>query len=211
MGKSTLMAKLMLARWLQQFNKIYIVCPTYAEDKVWGPLDEYVNKGRIVVLDSVNENQLKKIWNDARDKKRKGVEQHILIYFDDCGGQTGFKKIGEDGIINQLTTKGNHSNISTIYVVQRIVFCSPTMRINAECVLSFYMQTASERKRLFEEYGIGTFRSFSKMMEESTSQPYHSFLINRHGPGKCSYYHNFKLIKNPEDIDDKKNKRRRYP
>ena len=199
----------MLAQWIRQFNKIYVVCPTYGEDSVWSPLDKYVESGKIKVIDSVDENGLKKIWNLCREIKKSDPKYHSLIYFDDCGGQVGFRKVNENGVINQLTTKGNHSNISTIYVVQRLVFCSPTMRVNAECVITFYMQSESERKRLFEEYGVGSFKNFTKMIEESTKEPYSTFLVNRKGPGQSRYYHNFQYIKNPLNMVEKTiNKRR---
>lgn len=199
MGKSTLMVKLMLARWIEQFNKIFIICPTYAEDKVWAPLDQYVGS-KIKILLKVDENKLNQIWNEARKRKIENDKYHTLIYFDDCGGQASFKKIDESGVINQLTTKGNHSNISTIYVVQRIVFCSPTMRVNAEVVITFYMQNESERKRLYEEYGIGSFKNFNKLLELATKEKYHTLLINRYHAGRANYYHNFKLIKNPSNV-----------
>lgn len=186
------------------FNKIYIVCPTYAEDKVWGPLDNYVLSGHIELMDKVNENKLKQIWNECRQRKREGDDQfQTLIYFDDCGGQEDFKRIDDKGIINQLATKGNHSNISCIYVVQRVVFCSPTMRVNAQYILIFYTQNESERKRIYEEYGIGSFKNFSALLRLSTLKPYDTLFIDRRGPGEPLYYHNFKLIKHPENITHK--------
>lgn len=194
------MAKLMIHQWIKQFNKIYIVCPTYAEDEVWSGLDEHVNSGLITVLDNINENTLRRVWNGARELKRNGETCHILIYFDDCGGQDGFRSLNEGGVLNQLSTKGNHSNISSIFVVQRLVFCSPTMRVNAQYILAFYTQQEDERKRLYKEYGIGTFKNFNMMLDLSTREKYHTLFIDRRGPGEPKYYHNFKLITNPSHI-----------
>lgn len=187
------------------FNKIFIICPTYAEDSVWGPLDQFEGNLITVIL-KVDENVLKRIWNEAREQKLDNPQYHTLIYFDDCGGQEGFRKVNDSGVINQLTTKGNHSNISTVYTVQRMVFCSPTMRVNAECFLTFYMQDENEKKRLYQEFGIGTYKNFCSMLEQSTAEPYHTFMVNRYSAGRCKYYHNFKLITNPANVE-KNNKK----
>lgn len=201
----------MIAKWVKQFNKIYIVCPTYAEDDVWSSLDEYVHNGKVKILDSVDENILKRIWNECRAYKRdnKQNRKQTLIYFDDCYGQEGFTTYSGKGVINQLTTKGNHSDISTICVVQRLVYCTPTIRANAECIITFSPEGEDDRKLLFKQYGVGTFQSFGKMIEHSTKEPYTTFMINRQGPGASRYFHNFKLIKNPENIEHTQNKKRR--
>lgn len=189
MGKTTLMIKLMAYYWLKYFHKVYIFCPTFHQDKKWAAVNKFVKAGLIKVYYTVDSMIIKDIWN-----KNKTLKDDILIYFDDCVGQKDFKINNEQGIINQLVSKGNHANISTIWVVQKFTQCSTIMRVNAEAMITFYVQSDDEKKYIWKEFGVGSFKNFKKMLDHCTEEKYHYLFCNRQGPGRPDYYHNFKYV-----------------
>jgi hypothetical protein len=183
-----------MKEWIHIYDKIWLICPTFAEDNNWSFFDKHVASNRIEVINEVNENQLNKIWNWCKQAKIKDPNLHFLIYFDDCTGQPAFKSNQETGVLNQLCSKGNHANISIIFVVQKFTQASTIMRTNSECLVSFYTQSDAEKSHIYKEFGCGTKKNFCHTLDIATREPYHSFYVNRQGPGEADYYHNFKKI-----------------
>jgi hypothetical protein len=200
MGKTTLLIKLLKFFWLNKFNKIYIFCPTYAQDSKWSDLDAEVKTGKISVHPEVKDKLLKKIWNQCSKKKLSNPNYHTMILMDDCVGQPDFKTHSDQGILNKIVCKGNHLNITTVWSVQKITNVSPTMRLQVEALLAFYISDMREKKSLYQEFGAGTWKQFQVVLEKSTEQPFHYLYMKRQGPGKPKFYHNFRLI-NPKLLE----------
>jgi hypothetical protein len=194
MGKTTLLIKLLLYYWMKMFDHVFIFCSTYSLDDKWSAIDAYRASGKVRVWGNVKEKTVRKVWAECSRLLVKDPKKQFLVLFDDCGGQEGFKVDKPEGIINQLVTRGNHSNITTIWVVQKVTQASTTMRANAEGVITFYQQSESELRYLWNEFGVGSFNQFKTMLRNATSEPYHSFYVNRQGPGAPDYYHNFRYI-----------------
>lgn len=184
----------MMKEWIHLYTKIWLICPTYGEDANWSFFDPAIISGQVEVLDVVTDNKLKTIWNWCRLQKKADPTLHFLIYFDDCTGQPAFKTNQETGVVNQLCSKGNHANISMIFVVQKFTQASTIMRTNAECFITFYTQSDSEKDHIYKEFGAGTKKDFKYALDTCTIKPYHNFYVNRQGPGQADYYHNFKKI-----------------
>lgn len=184
----------MLYYWVKMFNKIYLFCPTYLKDLKWRCMDKHVSSGRIVVYGIVRNQTLKNLWARCDKALLQNPNSQFLFYFDDCAGQEEFKLDSEKGMINQLVSKGNHSHISTAWVVQKFTQSSTIMRLNAEGMISFYVQSEDELKYIWKEFGVGKYSYFKKILQDSTREKYHNFYVNRQGPGMADYYHNFKFI-----------------
>lgn len=191
----------MIKYWLKKFNKIWIICPTYAEDDNWSFFDEHVKKGNVKVIGEVDEHELKKIWNWCKKKKVEHRQEgktdklNFLIYFDDCTGQPAFKKNQETGVVNQLFSKCRHANITLIVVVQKFTQASTIMRTNADAFLTFMTLSDTEKDHMYKEFGFGGKKNFIKLLDDSTIEEYHHFYVNRQGAGAPDYYHNFKFVK----------------
>jgi len=194
MGKTTLLIKLLKFFWLDKFDKIYIFCPTYKQDHKWSDIDSYVKSKKVLVYPEVKNRILKKIWRYCAAKKQTHANYHTLVLMDDCVGQKDFKTNSDQGIVNKIVCKGNHSNISTIYSVQKITNVSTSMRLQCEALLAFYISDTKEKKSLFQEFGAGTWKQFQEILERCTAQPFHFLYMKRQGPGRPKFYHNFRLI-----------------
>jgi len=199
MGKTTLAVKLLSYKWIHEFNKVYIFCSTYAEDSTWSIFDEHVNSGKVEVFTEFKENQIRKLWNIAKKRHIENKNYKTLFYFDDFGAVEGFKSNSDTGVLNELSSRGNHSGISLIYVVQKFTQTSVTVRLNTEAFVIFFTQQKNELDHMYNEFGIGKRKEFEEMLQRSTAIPYSTFYVNRQGPGAPDYYENFKKIKiNPK-------------
>jgi hypothetical protein len=195
MGKTTLLVKLLSRFYINSFDKIYLICPTFKNDEVWSVLDEYTGKKKkIIVYTYFNAKLIEKLWKKADQTKLKHKNYQTLFVFDDCAGQPNFKVNSENHVINRMAATCNHSNVSVIGVVQRIINIAPAFRENAETLIMFTCQSDNEKKALYSQFGIGTFKEFSKMVDIVTAEPYHYLVVNRQGAGVANYYHNFKHI-----------------
>jgi hypothetical protein len=200
MGKSTLLIKLLLYFWIKQFNQIFIFCPTYGSDNKWSAVDPYIKKGQVTVKPVLTENILRKIWQKCREKRQTHPGWNTMILMDDCMDQEAFLSQSKGSVINGLVCKGNHDGISTVWCVQKATQANTTMRLQAEGVITFYPGNAKEINCLWSDYGVGSLKWFTQMLYNATEKPYDNFFVNRQGPGKPDYYHNFRLILDKPNI-----------
>lgn len=185
--------------WVHQFNKIYIFCPTYKVDKTWSPIDQHILSKKVKVFKNIDPRILQSIWNRSSTIKAHGNDNfHVLLYFDDCADDENFKSNYASGLLNRVAFKANHSNISSIFVVQYYVMCAPIIRNNVEFFISFYVQAETELKKIWNELGIGKFCDFKEVFRKYTKEKYSFFLMNRQTAGEPRYYHNLYLINNKE-------------
>jgi len=181
-------------------NKIYVFCPTFTKDEKWSVFDQHVKNGKMEVYTSVTKQRLLKVWKEGERNKQKNKNWQSLIVFDDCGGQDEFKQDKPSATMNQLATRCNHDNISIVWSVQMVVHLSTTMRINSEGLIVFYVQSEAEKKYLYEQFGVGNFRYFKRILHHCTNEKYDYMFVNRQGPGMADYYHNFRYVL-LEDVD----------
>ena len=134
-GKTTLMIKLLNNVWLQQFSKIYIFCPTYCEDNKWRLFDKYLKTKQVEVIRRLDPLEVLNKWQHVKriNKDRGKQKLNVLFYFDDCGSEEGFKTNNDSGILNRLSSKGNHAGISCIFVVQKFTQVIPRDVTGAGC------------------------------------------------------------------------------
>lgn len=192
-------------QWANQFNKVYIFCPTYKTDDVWSLCDEFTRSKKLRVYTFYNEAIIKKLWRYHAKRKEEGKREHVLFYFDDCGGEKGFKNNSEEGLMNSMSSKCNHAGISLIMCVQKLKQVSVTTRINTEAFLTFSVDSESERKSIYDDFGLPvSFAEFKRKLHEYTYLPFHYYYVNRQGPGASDFYHNEEkinleeLLKNPK-------------
>ena len=196
MGKTTTFIKMFLYQWVNQFDLVYIFCPTFKNDNLWGNVDKYTHTGQIKVYTYFKESVVESLFKKQCKLKEKGSTKQILFYFDDCGSESGFKNMSEHSIINKLASQGNHANCSTIACVQKLKQLTTTFRLNAEAFMTFYVSSELERKAIYEDFGLPVkYGQFRKILNDCTKEKYHQYYVNRQGAGEPIFYHNFKRIK----------------
>lgn len=200
-GKTTLLIKLFHYYWVKQFDYIHIFCPTFSEDDKWDSVDKYVSSKKVVVYNKIDKNIIQNIWNKCKKWKTEKKKVHTLLIFDDCTGQENFCVNQNNNILNILVCRANHANVSTVWSVQKFTQSSTTMRSQAEGLITFSCLQEKEQKPLHQEFGLGSFAWFQKILTDATGSPYHYMYINRQGPGIPDYYHNFNFITNKDSSE----------
>lgn len=170
--------------------------PTFKNDNTWSAIDDHVgNKKKITVYTKFNLDVIKSLWKIAEKRKNVNPKYQTLFYFDDCGTEKGFKTNSNFGLLNQMAARANHDNCSIIICVQKYTMAAANMRINIDCFLTFTVTDETERKYIYNDYGLPIpFKNFKIKLREYTMEKYSHYYVNRHGAGEPDYYHNFSLI-----------------
>lgn len=199
MGKTTTFVKMFLDKWVDQFHRVYIFCPTYKTDDVWTDIDEHTRSKKVKVFTYYDEQVIKKLWKYHHARKIQlrqiGKREHVLFYFDDCGGEKGFRNVSEEGLLNNMSCKCNHADISLVICVQKLKQLAPTTRLNAEAFMTFNVSSELEMGAIYEDFGMPVPKAkFKKLLRDFTKEPYSHYYVLRQGPGEPRYYQNFRKI-----------------
>jgi hypothetical protein len=109
------------------------------------------------------------------------------------GMQTRKTKHSETDQIDILACNGRHLDISLIQLGQVYTQFLPSLRSNADIILSYAMNSQRDLLALYAECGLGNFKSFSQKIHQVTAKRYDFLLVKNHG-GRLLYFHNFKEI-----------------
>ena len=153
MGKTTLIIKLLIYKYLQEFDEIFIFCPTFSTDNKWAEFDPYVKKGKIHVFGIPTEKQIQIIWKTCEVRRVKNKEYKTLIVIDDATGSELLTNQSNSACLNQFVCRCNHAGISLIISVQRLIQVSTTVRSQAEAFLTYFTQSDLEIGHIFTELG----------------------------------------------------------
>jgi len=166
------------------FDRIYIFSPSFYDDKKYSILrnHRYYNTERMVIIDQVENKELKKFWDDIR----KTNDMKTLIWFDDCMGQEGLR--GKN--LEQVLNNARHNNCSIVALVQAIVGVAPNFRRQCEGFIGFQTMDYDDRELVFKNFGIGLKKNFFELYDFCTKDPHSFILMNRQGP-LVSYYKRF--------------------
>ena len=132
MGKTTLCVDIILARLLCDVRRCFAVCPTFYQQPALKRLRKV--KGafpRKHVFTQVSDNVFETIF-------RVLDRDHIptMLYVDDAAAESSTNR-GNKGAFARLCIAAPHLNLSIVGCFQRPTLCSPSLRDNAECYISF--------------------------------------------------------------------------
>lgn len=174
---------------LREFDRIYLVSPTAANDSKMDPLREECEQlgtfhsnldnevmGEIMEdIDGFNE-----AWA-AGKKKRK---PHVLLIMDDCLHALP-KNTKRNQHFNKLMTCNRHINTSVLITTQRLNELSPLVRSQADIIMYFHSDNKKENEILKDTWNVR-----DDHLAEATRAP-HSFMTISYMNGKPRYYSKF--------------------
>jgi hypothetical protein len=156
------------------FDKIYFICPTFNLDPKYGVLDLPASQ----IMLEYDEKKLLKIYSD---REKQGIDgDRILLVFDDCITQTGFKKNTNDQVINKLACNGRHIGISVIIASQKTSGSSSYVRSQAEGVYIWKPRSLAEVEALYQDNSVRALskKEFVELLEYCTREQYSHMFIN---------------------------------
>lgn len=107
----------------QQWNDIFVFCPTGKLTVTKGNYHEFFDADRVFVEIDEYMDEFNKIY----EFQKRHPARKILMIFDDCIGSVNFQK----DFFTKVAISGRHFNISTIIATQYLRKVQPTIRTNA--------------------------------------------------------------------------------
>ena len=152
------------------FDKIYFICPSFNQDPKYGILDLPASHIMLEFDD-------KKIQKIIKDKKE---DDQILLVFDDCITQTGFKKNTNDQVLNTIAVNGRHMGVSMIIASQKTSGSSSFVRSQADGVYIWKARSLAEIEALYNDNSIGALskNEFKELLNHCTKEQYSHMFIN---------------------------------
>lgn len=146
------------------------------------------------IFNSFNEAKIEEIWN--RQEKlitsMKTLEvsdaemPHILLIFDDVISDPRVKK---SEIFNRIAVAGRHIKLACITLSQTFTGLPPVVRVNVDCAIAFYLDSADNRESFAKQYlSTKSVRQGVLIFEKITKEEYNAIV--------CL---NFRTSQNPED------------
>lgn len=150
--------KTWLVDWLfscfapQRFAAVYCISPTSLLQGAFAFLPDQFH---IMPTKETFASDVQRIIDFQRTRKEKGKElSQVCLILDDCCSSSsrgyGVGKISE--VLENIASRGRHFGISVILLSQRIYSISPSIRSNADIMISFYPRTQKAREHLITQY-----------------------------------------------------------
>lgn len=192
-GKTNLLMNLLGDRMYgDDFNEIFIFSNSLLSDPVWKTLSPKHLKNSYNFFDA---GIVEQKYHEQKSKieENNGVKDDsnsMLLVFDDC--IENIKHVGGGvPILDFLSTRGRHQNISFIIVSQRYKWIPKTIRVQCNLAFVFKLVNQSELKDFVEEYGgLMNKKSFFNMLNHVWRLKFHFLMIDNDMPDELRFRRN---------------------
>ena len=184
-GKTTLVARLLLtkAAFKNKFDKIVLISPTANLTPQWQSFDTskwdiHTDYSPGIIVDLISSQTRTRLW---------GERPKVLVILDDMGQQTRKVKKSETDQIDILACNGRHLDISLIQMAQVYTQIVPSVRSNADIIISYAMSSVRDQTAVYMECGCGQFKHFREQFEAITDEKY-CFMLVKNAGGRLLYH-----------------------
>ena len=143
-GKTSYLVKLLRHEFMQKFDYIFLVCPTYIHNKTYDGFAENDRDFFVIIPEQDKINDFLKIISYAFDGT------NALIILDDCASSKDVKQRTNE-LVN-LAFSARHKGISVWVLTQQMTSIAKPFRENIACLVLFYTPSAKDMKVIFENY-----------------------------------------------------------
>lgn len=147
MGKTTLAVDIICAQLFKSVRRCFAACPTFWQQPALAPL----RRVKLAfppkhVFTNVDDNLFDRLFHlFSRDRVP------TLLFVDDAAAEQATNK-GNKGAFARLCLAAPHINLTIVGVFQRLASCSPALRDNCECLISFKPTQLPDVDRIIQEY-----------------------------------------------------------
>ena len=191
-GKTTLVTRLLLTAkaYKGKFDKIILISPTAYLTPQWKVLDMtkwdvYTDYDPEIIKDLLAQQSSSSIWRLGRERPK------VLVILDDMGSQTRKVKKSETDFIDVLACNGRHLDVSLIQMAQVYTQIVPSVRSNADIIISYALNSHRDMMALWTECGGSCdYKAFREQICSITAKRFDFVLCKNHG-GRLKYFHCF--------------------
>ena len=143
-GKTTFIVNLLKETFNQKFDFIFLLCPTFINNKTWDNFAENDKDFFIIIPEHHQINDWLKIISFAFEGT------NTLIILDDCASSKDVKKRTNELV--KLAFSARHSGISAWVLTQQMSSIAKPFRENIASLILFFTPSAKDMKTVFEEF-----------------------------------------------------------
>ena len=143
-GKTSFLVDLLNHEFLEAFDYIFLVCPTYIHNKTYDGFAENDGDFFVIIPEQDKINDFLKLISFAFEGT------NTLIILDDCAASKDVKKKTNE-LVN-LAFSARHKGISVWVLTQQLTSIAKVFRENIACLVLFYSPSAKDMKIIFEDY-----------------------------------------------------------
>ena len=136
-GKTYTLLNILEEEFLHQFTYIFLICPTYQDNKTYQEW-KYRNDPKFIVLD-VSQDDVETYLSIISKNYRN---TNSLIILDDCASCQSVKS--RTSSLVEFAFHGRHAGFSTVVISQHFKAITPSFRDNAQHLLVFYTLDESD-------------------------------------------------------------------
>ena len=206
-GKTNLILNLLSDRMYgAYFTKFYVMSNSLGLDKMWENLtDEQLEN----CWDHYDEKELQKIFDDQKELVenkfggRKTRENALLVVLDDVIEDLFHHGASPQKVMDNLSMRGRHANISFIIVSQQYKLIPKTLRVNCNALMLFQVYNLQEREDIMKEHG-GQFekKQMKQLLRYIWNLPYQFLFIDYSRPNVTRFRKNLDRVILDETIRD---------
>lgn len=116
-----------LIRRHQRWDKVYLLCPTSAQD-TYNPIRDYIDK--------VFTHADAAVFDQIIQEQKKNPERRLLVIMDDVAAEAA-TNTGRKGGLPMLANNARWCNVTLIAMTQNLSSYTPSLRDNAEAIMFF--------------------------------------------------------------------------
>lgn len=188
MGKTTLAVDIICSQLLKEVRRCFAVCPTFWQQSALEPLRRV--KGAFT-RKTVATHASDQIF-DALFKIMDADHVPTLLFVDDSAAEASTNK-GNKGSFARLCIAAPHLNLTIVGCFQRLTSCSPALRDNCECLISFIPTKTIDVDTLVREFNPTPAHStrdqiVKQALEYAWSHARFCFIFREAFTGRVHYY-----------------------
>ena len=135
-GKTSFLVEILSHEFLQKFDYIFLVCPTYIHNKTYNGFAENDRDFFVIIPEQDQINDFLKFISFAFEGT------NTLIILDDCAASKDVKKKTNE-LVN-LAFSARHKGISVWVFTQQMTSIAKAFRENIACLVLFYTPSARD-------------------------------------------------------------------
>ena len=174
---------------MDQTDYLIILSPTCDISSDWDEFPEQSDPKRGLVVQKFNDD-FKNVINEMIESQKRLLQHYplknipsVVMIIDDCLG-TSILRLG--GLLDKFSVSSRHYNMSMFVLVQKIVGCPRTFRLNSAYCILFNCANYTELERFLSEFVP---KKHKKLLENNLEEIYnqdYNFILTKNFERKLS-------------------------
>ncbi len=165
---------------------LVIVSPSAPKQEQYKPLLPSVKAW----YPEMNEDTASDLFEISERNFRSKRKKQLIFVIDDLGESSWMKRATKNNRLNELVVTARHNNVHLVFLFQRLNQATPSVRDNADIIISFPLENREARKQFHKQFaGDLTEKQFDEISRRAWGKGRYSYLkIDRRNPYDPEYF-----------------------